>query len=949
MFRKDRARNVAAGLNASAFGLYHPRARAGQQFGLLNEQAYMYDGHDLLLDFKNGIYKRGDKLYTSVTDVPGYAFSRSATAGVSQYIPDYQGFYNAYPLNLPIVVPGYGYYSTIPFSNYLTNSGMVGATSTTPPTGWAGIGSSGGALTVVGTGVENGLNYIDLKYNYTNNTSSIVYLTVVPPVSGATVPGDIWTNSVYVRFLSRPVISGSVGITITARELNGSGGYLTGSGTTIVNNVSNFDTLPYASFKPYYISRTMNQASVAQQQMMLETAMNVGTSISATLRIAMPMSTKSAGLLMPGVASTSVGVVTSPTSFINIPYSLVDDTDFVMYAVGNFDHSMGSVVERILVLGDGTAANRIFPERNSFSIVMDGVFQSAPGFTVTPTSFNTSGRLVYAIRRRAGKWSITVMNNARQAGVSTENAIAWRPMNVFGIGGSQGPINSYVEKAGILLGTFSDADMLNLVQGVSNRLQNQPQVIVDSGTGYFGSTLRAKYNETGKWQKDTGSGFADVGDGNPQLAITTANQGGNFRWVRTEDGATGQTLNLPYKRFDFTTGVLPSELTFTRSTTATRYNASGIIETLAVNTPRFNYDPVTLKPLGLLVEEARNNNVARSANSTGTGAWGGSPILTINQGVAPDGTNTACLFQRHAAASSYSIIPMIAKEGGAVADAYTFSVYAKKGVGSYLALRAQANYPNVANGIYNLDTGQASVSTFGAFSNASGACTAVGNGWYRCTLTFTTDNTNLLSLYPSFNTSGGQIDGTDPDASANGYLWGAQIERGAFATSYIPTAGAAATRQVELCNYDATTLLASSPEVTVIFKGGYFSIYLNTPYPRLLALNPVNLTGRSGIELLAYSSRFETSVFNNSTYAGGANKSMIYGKTGISVKSSRIITCFNGEAPFTQTPAASVLTPYGTLNIGTYRNSAAVSGHIELVELYGQALPASDLQTLTAS
>lgn len=57
---------------------------------------------------------------------------------------------------------------------------------------------------------------------------------------------------------------------------------------------------------------------------------------------------------------------------------------------------------------------------------------------------------------------------------------------------------------------------------------------------------------------------------------------------------------------------LDSRITFTRTTTATRTNASGLIESVAINAPRFDYNPTTLAPLGLLIEEQRTNRVLNS-------------------------------------------------------------------------------------------------------------------------------------------------------------------------------------------------------------------------------------------------------------------------------------------------------------------------------------------------
>ena len=52
--------------------------------------------------------------------------------------------------------------------------------------------------------------------------------------------------------------------------------------------------------------------------------------------------------------------------------------------------------------------------------------------------------------------------------------------------------------------------------------------------------------------------------------------------------------------------------TFTRASTATFVGSDGLIQSAAINTPRFDHDPVTLACKGLLIEESRTNALLNS-------------------------------------------------------------------------------------------------------------------------------------------------------------------------------------------------------------------------------------------------------------------------------------------------------------------------------------------------
>src|SRR6188768_4016158 len=74
-------------------------------------------------------------------------------------------------------------------------------------------------------------------------------------------------------------------------------------------------------------------------------------------------------------------------------------------------------------------------------------------------------------------------------------------------------------------------------------------------------------------------------------------------------GAGGPTLGLDF----MVPGVLDPRITFTRASTGTYFDAAGVMQTAAVNAPRWDYDPATLQLRGLLLEDQRTNLLLNSA------------------------------------------------------------------------------------------------------------------------------------------------------------------------------------------------------------------------------------------------------------------------------------------------------------------------------------------------
>jgi hypothetical protein len=240
------------------------------------------------------------------------------------------------------------------------------------------------------------------------------------------------------------------------------------------------------------------------------------------------------------------------------------------------------------------------------------------------------------------------------------------------------------------------------------------------------------------------------------------------------------------------TKTLDSKITFTRASSGTFVGSDGVLQTAATDVPRFDHNPTTGESLGLLVEEARTNLLVRSEefNFASWNSLPGARTVTANQIVAPDGTTTADLVTADGTTASHSVSQSLTLS----ALPYSYSVFAKAGTNNFLQLRAFAAFGNlVAN--FNLATG--------VVGTASGTVTssiqAYSNGWYRCTMVFTpTAATSSVGMFIVSSASAPSAEINSLSTSV--YLWGAQLEAGAFPTSYIPTTTAAATRSADVAS-----------------------------------------------------------------------------------------------------------------------------------------------------
>ena len=259
--------------------------------------------------------------------------------------------------------------------------------------------------------------------------------------------------------------------------------------------------------------------------------------------------------------------------------------------------------------------------------------------------------------------------------------------------------------------------------------------------------------------------------------------------------------------------VLPTngigDFDFTRASSATRVNASGLIETVATGVPRLEYPLVNGAVNGCpsLLLEPQSTNLALYSEDFSNSYWTTSRIETpyISDVLSPEGALNAYTLEISSGETNGG---GVFKTGLSISGDNSFSVFAKKKTSKYLAL-GDGNL--TVNGVwFDLENG-----TIGTQYNAIGEIEEFGNGWYKCTMKYTLTSSNAKFIYQS-NTNGATSLGVVGGDSV--YIFGAQLEQNSYPTSYIPTSGSAVTRVADACTNGGNDQVINNIEGTIFIN-----------------------------------------------------------------------------------------------------------------------------------
>ena len=357
-----------------------------------------------------------------------------------------------------------------------------------------------------------------------------------------------------------------------------------------------------------------------------------------------------------------------------------------------------------------------------------------------------------------------------------------------------------------------------------------------------------------------------------------------------------------------------SLVTFTRASSGTYVDSAGVLQTAATDVPRFDHNPTTGESLGLLVEEARTNLLLRS-EAIATSPWfgGANTTLTNNTGevLDPAGGSTATKVE-------------VAVSGGIGAFGQGATLTAVVHSGS-IWLRCATGTVS-ANLIVYLGGPP--------FTNIGTTNVTITTTWQRFSVVTSTATAAAYNFQLN-NIAAGTV-----------YAWGAQLEAGAFATSYIPTTTAAATRNADLASItgsafsgwyrqDEGTMFAEGRAVNngVIAVANDGSFDNRKPQLNLGAIGSVDANYVAAGSLVA--------SFTQVSSVGISNRwATAYAVDNFGFSS-------NGLAP-AQDSSGALPSGINALRLGSFQNgSSYANGPIQRICFWPQRLPNSTLQQIT--
>jgi hypothetical protein len=370
------------------------------------------------------------------------------------------------------------------------------------------------------------------------------------------------------------------------------------------------------------------------------------------------------------------------------------------------------------------------------------------------------------------------------------------------------------------------------------------------GTG--GNRAFATFDlQNGSIGNSGGSAFVDaniqsIGNGWYRCSLTKNYSTAGFTEFQISENATDG--DNPSWTPNGTDGVYVQDAQLEKGLVATSYietttaaASAGILGDM----PRLDYSGGASCP-ALLLEPLRTNRVTQSELFNIDTAWllSSRPAVESNVIDSPEGLQNGSRLT-FGSGNVLRYQPELLFTNG-----YSYSIFVKKDVGRYVTIYAAFFTTSAAIG-FDLDEGTC---------QAGGVIEPYGDDWYRISVSNSVagdaDKSGYFYLYST--------DTLGSTSSVNGnklYVYGAQIEEGSYATSYVPTYGSATARAQEGAQVLSVSNLIGQTEGTLFAEVDSFGV--GEVANRILGVS--NGTSAERIIMLTRSNGFRFIVTNSSS------------------------------------------------------------------------------------
>jgi hypothetical protein len=376
---------------------------------------------------------------------------------------------------------------------------------------------------------------------------------------------------------------------------------------------------------------------------------------------------------------------------------------------------------------------------------------------------------------------------------------------------------------------------------------------------------------------------------------------------------------------------LDPRIAFTRASTATYTDVNGVLQTVNNDTPRWDYDPVTLALRGLLLEEARTNLIFPSGD-VGDPLWLKSgvvvtaPVVTSNQTTAPDGTTTAARVV-YPAVTGAGALSFFNKSTVVTAAVYTFSVWLRGNAGGeQLYLSAVAGSTWYSSPRITLTT------QWRRYVLTTSTLSALG--WAFCV------GTDLRDTVGQTSTTGGTV-----------FAWGMQLELGGFPTSFILTTGSTVTRAADSCVIPSANMTPWYSATAGSWQAEFDFIDATSAAPAGRIITQGALANTAALHMPGAPAftvgQFDGAAAMNAVTTVSAN-TVTRAATTWAVGQAKVCTRGGPVAS-----SASLTTGYGGYATNGVRFMTAVNpalsnyGHIRVIQYWPRVLPDAEMQQVT--